>query len=199
MYRSVDVCGGRRFNHETLSILFKGKSIGETLAMSVEDAVEFFAAQRSVQHPLSCWQMSAWLLEPGATQSTLSARKPENQAGCGTREGAHRRAGIDTARRERQHTLYVLDEPTVGLHMADVEKLVKVLQRLVGRNSVVSSNTISTSWPKRTGSSTWARRAARRRPHRRASTPDAIARKPNKATLRSFCASSWQSAKWPEA
>jgi excinuclease ABC subunit A len=135
-----DVCGGRRFNHETLSILFKGRSIGETLAMSVEDALEFFAAQRSVQHPLRL------LADVGLDYLSLGQPSPTLSGGESQRiklvaELAKVRTdalGVDTARRERQHTLYVLDEPTVGLHMADVEKLVKVLQRLVDAgNSVV--------------------------------------------------------------
>jgi excinuclease ABC subunit A len=135
-----DVCGGRRFNHETLSILFKGKSIGETLSLSVEDAVEFFAAQRSVQHPLSLLaDVGLGYLSLGQPSPTLSGG--ESQRIKLVAELAKVRTdllGVDIARRERQHTLYVLDEPTVGLHMADVEKLVKVLQRLVDAgNSVV--------------------------------------------------------------
>ena len=135
-----DVCGGKRFNHDTLSILFKGRSIGETLAMSVDDAVEFFSAQRSVQHPLSLLSdVGLGYLSLGQPSPTLSGG--ESQRIKLVAELAKVRTdalGIDTARRERQHTLYVLDEPTVGLHMADVEKLVKVLQRLVDAgNSVV--------------------------------------------------------------
>jgi excinuclease ABC subunit A len=135
-----DVCGGRRFNRETLSILFKGKSIGEALSLSVEDAVEFFAAQRSVQHPLSLLaDVGLGYLSLGQPSPTLSGG--ESQRIKLVTELAKVRTdalGVDIARRERQHTLYVLDEPTVGLHMADVEKLVKVLQRLVDAgNSVV--------------------------------------------------------------
>jgi excinuclease ABC subunit A len=134
-----DVCGGQRFNHETLSIQFKGKSIGEVLAMSVEDAVEFFAAQRSVQHPLSL------LVDVGLGYLSLGQPSPTLSGGESQRiklvaELAKVRTdalGVDIARRERQHTLYVLDEPTVGLHMADVEKLVKVLQRLVDAGNTV--------------------------------------------------------------
>ena len=135
-----DVCGGKRFNHETLSILFKRKSIGEVLAMSVEDAVEFFAAQRSVLHPLKLLaDVGLGYLSLGQPSPTLSGG--ESQRIKLVAELAKVRTdelGVDIARRERQHTLYVLDEPTVGLHMADVEKLVKVLQRLVDAgNSVV--------------------------------------------------------------
>ena len=135
-----DVCGGKRFNPETLSILFKGKSIGEVLAMNVEDAVQFFAAQRSVQHPLEL------MADVGLGYLTLGQPSPTLSGGESQRiklvaELAKVRTdalGMDIARRESLHTLYVLDEPTVGLHMADVVKLVGVLQRLVDAgNSVV--------------------------------------------------------------
>ena len=135
-----DVCGGRRFNQETLSILFKERSIGETLAMSVEEAVEFFAAHPRVRHPLDMLtDVGLGYLSLGQPSPTLSGG--ESQRIKLVAELAKVRTdqlGIDEARRGRMHTLYVLDEPTVGLHMADVEKLVKVLQRLVDAgNSVV--------------------------------------------------------------
>src|SRR6202035_5352009 len=109
-------------------------------AMSVEDALEFFSAQRSVHHPLSLLaDVGLGYLSLGQPSPTLSGG--ESQRIKLVAELAKVRTdelGIDIARRERQHTLYVLDEPTVGLHMADVEKLVKVLQRLVDAgNSVV--------------------------------------------------------------
>jgi excinuclease ABC subunit A len=128
-----DVCGGRRFNPETLSILFKGRSIGDVLAMSIEDAAEFFAAQRSIQHPLTLLtEVGLGYLSLGQPSPTLSGG--ESQRIKLVAELAKVRTdelGLDIARREGQHTVYVLDEPTVGLHMADVERLVKVLQRLV--------------------------------------------------------------------
>jgi excinuclease ABC subunit A len=128
-----DVCGGRRFNPETLNILFKGKSIGETLAMSVEDAQDFFAAQRSVRHPVDLLaDVGLGYLSLGQPSPTLSGG--ESQRIKLVTELAKVRTdalGQDIARREGQHTLYVLDEPTVGLHMADVEKLLRVLHRLV--------------------------------------------------------------------
>ncbi len=120
-----DVCGGKRFNPETLAILFKGKSIGEVLAMSVDDALEFFAAQRSVHHPVSLLaDVGLGYLSLGQPSPTLSGG--ESQRIKLVTELSKVRTdelGIDIARREGQHTLYVLDEPTVGLHMADVEKL----------------------------------------------------------------------------
>jgi excinuclease ABC subunit A len=134
-----DVCGGRRFNPETLAILFKGRSIGDTLAMSVDDALEFFAAQRSISHPLSL------LADVGLGYLTLGQPSPTLSGGESQRiklvtELTKVRTdalGLDTARREGLHTLYVLDEPTVGLHMADVEKLVRVLHRLVDSGNTV--------------------------------------------------------------
>jgi excinuclease ABC subunit A len=128
-----DVCGGKRFDPETLSVLFKGKNIGETLAISVEEAMQFFAAQRSVHHPLSL------LADVGLGYLTLGQPSPTLSGGESQRiklvtELAKVRTdelGRDIARREGLHTLYILDEPTVGLHMADVEKLLRVLHRLV--------------------------------------------------------------------
>jgi excinuclease ABC subunit A len=134
-----DVCGGRRFNSETLSILFKGKSIGDVLAMSIEDAAEFFAAQRSIQHPLTLLaDVGLGYLSLGQPSPTLSGG--ESQRIKLVAELAKVRTdalGLDIARREGRHTVYVLDEPTVGLHMADVERLVKVLQRLVDTGNTV--------------------------------------------------------------
>jgi excinuclease ABC subunit A len=134
-----DVCGGRRFNPETLAIAFKGKSIGETLAMSVDEAMEFFAAHRNVQHPVSLLaDVGLGYLSLGQPSPTLSGG--ESQRIKLVTELAKVRTdalGIDTARREGQHTLYVLDEPTVGLHMADVEKLVRVLHRLIDTGNTV--------------------------------------------------------------
>jgi excinuclease ABC subunit A len=134
-----DVCGGKRFNPETLSILFRGKSIGDVLTMSVEEAQEFFAAQRSVHHPVSLLNdVGLGYLSLGQPSPTLSGG--ESQRIKLVAELAKVRTdavGVDIARRDRQHTLYVLDEPTVGLHMADVEKLLVVLHRLVDAGNTV--------------------------------------------------------------
>ncbi|HMH28871.1 MAG TPA: excinuclease ABC subunit UvrA [Steroidobacteraceae bacterium] len=128
-----DVCGGKRFNPETLSILFKGKNIGEILAMSVEDALPFFAAQRSVHHPLSLLaDVGLGYLSLGQPSPTLSGGESQRiKLVTELTKVRTDELGQDIARREGQHTLYVLDEPTVGLHMADVEKLLRVLHRLV--------------------------------------------------------------------
>jgi excinuclease ABC subunit A len=134
-----DVCGGRRFNAETLAVLFKGRSIGEVLSMSVEDAVDFFAAHRSVHHALALLdEVGLGYLSLGQPSPTLSGGESQRiklvAELAKVRTDAPR---LDHTERRGQHTLYVLDEPTVGLHMADVEKLLRVLQRLVGSGNTV--------------------------------------------------------------
>jgi len=134
-----DVCGGKRFNPETLSILFKGRSIGEILAMSVDDALPFFTAQRSVHHPVSLLaDVGLGYLSLGQPSPTLSGGESQRIKLVTELSKVRTDAlGLDMARREGQHTLYVLDEPTVGLHMADVEKLMRVLHRLVAAGNTV--------------------------------------------------------------
>jgi excinuclease ABC subunit A len=137
-----DVCRGQRFNAETLAVEFKGRSIGDVLDMSVDDAVEHFAAHPSILHPLKLLQ------EVGLGYLTLGQQSPTLSGGEAQRiklvtELAKVRAEVDDAGRRpgragaQKHTLYVLDEPTVGLHMADVEKLARVLHRLVGAGNTV--------------------------------------------------------------
>ncbi|HKZ72768.1 MAG TPA: excinuclease ABC subunit UvrA, partial [Steroidobacteraceae bacterium] len=130
---TCDVCGGRRFNGETLSVTWREKSIGDVLAMNVEDAVEFFKAHPRVHRCL------ALLQDVGLGYLTLGQPSPTLSGGEAQRiklVTELSKASVDDTRRKR--TLYVLDEPTVGLHMADVEKLIHVLHRLVDAgNSVV--------------------------------------------------------------
>jgi excinuclease ABC subunit A len=136
-----DVCRGRRFNQETLSIEFKGKSIGEVLMMSVDEAVEFFKAHPRIHHALRLLQdVGLGYLTLGQQSPTLSGGEAQRiklvtelaRVRPNPRRPAEVIAAADKA------TLYVLDEPTVGLHMADVEKLIRVLHRLVAAgNSVV--------------------------------------------------------------
>jgi len=134
-----DVCGGRRFNSETLSVLWREKSIGDVLAMDVDDAVGFFAAHARVHRALKLLQ------EVGLGYLTLGQPSPTLSGGEAQRiklvaELSKVRDGEPGGLRPPpKQTLYVLDEPTVGLHMADVEKLIQVLHRLVaaGNSAVV--------------------------------------------------------------
>ncbi|HET7547251.1 MAG TPA: excinuclease ABC subunit UvrA, partial [Usitatibacter sp.] len=138
---ACEVCGGARFNAETLAVKMRGKSVGEVLAMSVDEAVEYFAHHPSIHHCLRLLQ------DVGLGYLTLGQQSPTLSGGEAQRiklvtELAKVRTGGPPVRGGRasvpQHTLYVLDEPTVGLHMADVEKLIRVLHRLVDAgNSVV--------------------------------------------------------------
>ncbi len=134
-----DVCGGRRFNSETLSVLWREKSIGDVLAMDVDDAVDFFKAHPRIHHALKLLQ------DVGLGYLTLGQQSPTLSGGEAQRiklvtELSKVRGEVAAGPRYRpKHTLYVLDEPTVGLHMADVEKLIHVLHRLVeaGNTAVV--------------------------------------------------------------
>jgi excinuclease ABC subunit A len=132
-----DVCGGARFNEETLAITWRGKSIGEVLKMDIDDAAEFFSAQRSIAHPL------ALLQDVGLGYLTLGQPSPTLSGGEAQRiklvtELSKVRDDVTRRGQVPPKTLYVLDEPTVGLHMADVGKLIHVLHRLVdGGNTVV--------------------------------------------------------------
>ena len=132
-----DVCGGKRFNPETLTIRWRDKSIADVLSLEIDDAVEFFAAHTTVRHAL------ALLRDVGLGYLTLGQQSPTLSGGEAQRiklvtELSKVRTDVRKLRQKPMRTLYVLDEPTVGLHMADVEKLLAVLHRLVDAgNSVV--------------------------------------------------------------
>ena len=136
---TCDECGGKRFNAETLSVTWRGKTIGDMLTMSIDDAVEFFAAHPRVHHALKLLQ------DVGLGYLTLGQQSPTLSGGEAQRiklvtELAKVRGDTRMGPRAKpKHTLYVLDEPTVGLHMADVEKLIAVLHRLIeaGNSAVV--------------------------------------------------------------
>jgi len=131
-----DRCGGARFNAETLGVEYKGKSIGGVLAMTVDEAVAFFAAHPKINHTLGL------LRDVGLGYITLGQQSPTLSGGEAQRvklvtELAKVRPESLRAR-PSEPTLYVLDEPTIGLHIADVEKLTRVLHRLVDAgNSVI--------------------------------------------------------------
>jgi excinuclease ABC subunit A len=132
-----EVCHGARFNPETLAVSWRGKSIGDVLQMEVDEAVDFFATMPNISHPLQL------LKDVGLGYLTLGQPSPTLSGGEAQRiklvtELSKVRDDITRRGQKAPHTLYVLDEPTVGLHMADVEKLIHVLHRLVnGGHSVV--------------------------------------------------------------
>jgi excinuclease ABC subunit A len=120
-------CGGARFNPETLQVRLREKTVGEVLAMSVDEAVEFFAAHPSIHRCLTLLQ------DVGLGYLTLGQQSPTLSGG----EAQRIKLVYELAKRTEVKTLYVLDEPTVGLHMADVEKLIRVLHRLVDAGNTV--------------------------------------------------------------
>lgn len=130
-----DQCAGWRFNQDTLAVQYKGRHIGEVLAMDVDEAVVFFEAVPSVHHPLSLLQdVGLGYLTLGQQSPTLSggeAQRIKLVSELAKARPEHLQRGTAA------HRLYILDEPTVGLHMADVEKLLRVLHRLVDAGNSV--------------------------------------------------------------
>ncbi len=125
-----DVCHGQRFNPETLAVTWRGRNIGDVLTMEIDEAVEFFAAMPNVAHPLQLMK------DVGLGYLTLGQPSPTLSGGEAQRiklvtELAKVRDDVTRRGQKAPHTLYVLDEPTVGLHMADVARLIRVLHRLV--------------------------------------------------------------------
>jgi len=126
---TCEVCNGARFNPETLAVRLRGKHAGEVLAMSVDEALPFFAAHPSIERCLRLLQ------DVGLGYLTLGQQSPTLSGG----EAQRIKLVYELSKTSFPKTLYVLDEPTVGLHMADVEKLIRVLHRLVdaGHTAVV--------------------------------------------------------------
>ena len=127
VYVPCEVCGGDRYNRETLEVLFKGKSIADVLDMSCEEALEFFANQPPIARHLQT------LVDVGLGYIRLGQSAPTLSGG----EAQRVKLSSELSRRPTGHTLYVLDEPTTGLHFADVAKLLEVLSRLVDHGNTV--------------------------------------------------------------
>jgi len=135
-----DACHGDRFNADTLSARLRGQHVGDVLKMEVDEAVTYFAAHPKVAHPLKLMQdVGLGYLTLGQPSPTLSGGEAQRIKLVTELAKAKVTEGIITTGRVSRlpHTLYVLDEPTVGLSMADVEKLIKVLHRLTDAGNTV--------------------------------------------------------------
>jgi len=136
-----DACRGSRFSPEALAVLFRERTIAEVLAMSVDEAVPFFAAHPPIHRPLRLLQdVGLGYLSLGQPSPTLSggeAQRIKLVTELAKGQGAAPVALPGRPARGPRQTLYILDEPTIGLHMADVEKLLQVLHRLVDAGHTV--------------------------------------------------------------
>ena len=128
VYVTCEVCKGKRYNREALEIHFKGKSIADVLEMTIAEALEFFSAVPNVRTKLQTLNdVGLGYVHLGQPATTLSGGEAQRV-----------KLATELSRRATGRTLYVLDEPTTGLHFADVEKLLEVLHRLVeGGNTVL--------------------------------------------------------------
>ena len=120
VYVPCDVCHGKRYNRETLEVLYKGKHIAQVLQLTVEDALEFFSAVPNIARKLQT------LLDVGLSYITLGQSATTLSGG----EAQRVKLALELSKRDTGRTLYILDEPTTGLHFADIELLLKVLHQL---------------------------------------------------------------------
>ena len=127
VFLHCDACGGIRFNEETLNIRYNGKNIGDVLRMTVEEAVPFFHAFPKIARPLKILDdIGMGYITLGQASNTLSGG-----------EAQRIKLAYELGKESHGKTLYVLDEPTTGLHFADVEKLIQILHRLVDMGNTV--------------------------------------------------------------
>jgi excinuclease ABC subunit A len=127
VYVQCDACKGKRYNRETLEITFKGKSIADVLDMTVDEGVEFFKAVPAIRDKLSMLQeVGLGYIHIGQPATTLSGGEAQRV-----------KLSRELSRRATGRTLYILDEPTTGLHFDDVRKLLEVLHRLVDAGNTV--------------------------------------------------------------
>ena len=132
VFVECEVCEGARYNRETLQVEYRGKNIAQVLAMTIEDAVDFFANHPKILRFAKC------LLDVGLGYLTLGQPSTTLSGGEAQRVKLASELGKgDTLRGQQEHTLYVLDEPTTGLHFEDVRKLITVLERLVDQGNTV--------------------------------------------------------------
>jgi excinuclease ABC subunit A len=127
VYVTCDVCNGKRFMKETLDILYKNKNIHDILTMTVDEAVSFFEEMPSIYDRVRTLQeVGLGYLELGQSATTLSGGEAQRV-----------KIASELYKPHVQKTIYILDEPTVGLHYHDVRKLIEILQRLVQTGNTV--------------------------------------------------------------
>jgi len=127
LYVPCDVCGGKRYNRETLEVRYKGKNIAEVLDMTVEEACSFFANQQKILNKIqTLYDVGLGYVKLGQSSTTLSGGEAQRV-----------KLATELSKRSTGNTVYVLDEPTTGLHIADVHKLINILDRFVETGNTV--------------------------------------------------------------
>jgi excinuclease ABC subunit A len=127
VYVECEVCKGRRFNRETLEILYKGRNIADVLEMTVEEGVEFFENIPAIKTKLqTLFDVGLGYIHLGQSATTLSGGEAQRV-----------KLARELSKRGTGRTLYILDEPTTGLHFEDIRKLLDVLNRLVDQGNTV--------------------------------------------------------------
>ena len=127
VYVKCDACGGQRYNRETLDIRYKGKNIFEVLDMTVEDALDFFSAIPSINNKLkTLMEVGLGYIKLGQQATTLSGGEAQRV-----------KLAKELSKSSSGHTLYILDEPTTGLHFHDVQLLLRVLEKLRNNGNTV--------------------------------------------------------------
>lgn len=127
VYVPCEVCGGKRYNRETLEVRYKGKTIADVLDMTVEQALDFFAPLPKIAKKLqTLYDVGLGYIKLGQSSTTLSGGEAQRV-----------KLATELARRDTGRTMYILDEPTTGLHVADVERLLTILKRLCESGSTV--------------------------------------------------------------
>ena len=128
VYVPCDVCKGSRYNRETLEVKYKGKTISDVLEMTVEEALKFFESIPKIKRKLqTLYDVGLGYIKLGQSATTLSGGEAQRV-----------KLSTELSKRPTGRTIYILDEPTTGLHTADVHKLIDVLQKLVDNgNSVI--------------------------------------------------------------
>ena len=127
VYVPCDVCRGKRYNRETLEVLYRGKSISDVLDMTADEALDFFENLPRIREKVSTLvEVGLGYIKLGQSSTTLSGGEAQRV-----------KLATELSRRSTGRTMYILDEPTTGLHMYDVHKLLEVLQKLVDAGNTV--------------------------------------------------------------